>query len=44
MMVGRREMMFLAREHFRHGFSNAVMWWPASDTLKQREIRTTLSS
>jgi hypothetical protein len=25
MMLGRREMMFLAREHFRHGFSNAAM-------------------
>jgi hypothetical protein len=27
MMVGRREMVFLARKHFRHGFSNAVMWY-----------------
>lgn len=25
MMIGRCEMMFLAREYFRHGFSNAVM-------------------
>lgn len=25
-LVGRREMVFLAREHFRHGFSNTVMW------------------
>ena len=25
MMVGRRTMMFLARENFRHGFSNAVV-------------------
>jgi hypothetical protein len=25
MVVGRRKMMFLAGEHFRHGFSNAVM-------------------
>jgi hypothetical protein len=31
MMVGRREMVLLAREHFRHGLSNAVMSdsWPA---------------
>ena len=26
MMLGRREMVFLAREQFRHGFSNAVVW------------------
>ena len=30
MMAGCREMMFLAREQFRHGFSNAVMWWRAA--------------
>lgn len=26
MVVGGLKMMFLAREHFRHGISNAVMW------------------
>ena len=31
MMVGRRKMMFLARENFRHGFSNAVVWWQAAN-------------
>ena len=30
MMLGRRKMMFLARENFRHTFSNAVMWWQAA--------------
>jgi hypothetical protein len=34
MMVGRREMMFLAREHFRHGFSDAVMWWRVAGTAR----------
>jgi hypothetical protein len=38
-VVGRREMMFLAREHFRHGFSDAVMWWREPT---RREFRATL--
>jgi hypothetical protein len=45
MMVGRREMVFLAREHFRHGFSNAIMWWPADSCYAlAARIRATLSS